>query len=453
MKWEMNFRMRIRKLSVVVSLGLVLAVPQAFGDINASILPLGHRIPETAKESFLSDTYQGQVSRFKMYGQRYKRANATANVFAHGFLNTYWMVDPWAQASWMMGYDTYMFNHVHFGLDGERSYTEPYQKGDYDMSGMIRGMDQVIDMAVKQSGGPINYIGFSLGGMTIYEYLSGMVGVKPDGNPIRDPKVAEARRKKIRAIVTIAAPPYSLKGMSLPSRLAAMVGHRVLNTFDRIQGVVPMGLGGHRELHKGNPAMIGRIIDLIPNFMGKWAIDMMIADVGNRKNFGYWKNNLGPMIRTMFSDPHTEILANLGTIANKLDRSPTADIGHIPNLIIMGTDDGLANKDALVHELKERMAHDYDESAVIVEGFSHLDLMLDPAIYQRGLGQLVEAYLEDPQAFVYDFGRVNMYRTKEQLETHLLRHTYSTLERRSEKLKERKQTGIIQPYCESVLHW
>lgn len=347
-------------------------------------------------EAFVIDRdLSGQETNFIMHGKRFRGLpGAKPLVLAHGFLNTDESLEMWGRFFHALGYDVWIFNHLGFGIGERKSVVRYYRLGDYGFMNLLSGMDQVIRHVYHETGLPITYFSFSMGGMTIYQYLDGSYELSSSGIPLRSSILAQERQAMFEKLITNGAPAFDLTGLSLHMKFTAHLSRMLLfGPLKTASFWVPLGLG------QGDEGMvsIGQIIAAAQKNVPDQVLAPLFTDFFHLPNVVSHHKDLAAVFDRMVSNPHTDILRSFAKMITSNTRIAAPEL-KIPNLSIIGSLDRLAPPNQLLRHHKELTAHNPNHRALLLAGFGHFDMMFPRAI-ELIRGDVVH-YLQETEAFV-----------------------------------------------------
>jgi pimeloyl-ACP methyl ester carboxylesterase len=372
-------------------------------DIRKPLIP---RDIQTREHFTIHKDPEGHDTDFIMHGLRYRRDGAQPVILAHGFLNTYWITEALGRMLYHAGFDVWMFNHVGFGLTGERSTVVNYKPGMYGFRGLLQGMDLVIQHVHHTTGQKVNYISFSMGGQTYNLYISGTTGFDLDGNPVRSPHLSQKRSQRINKSVTIGDPLYNMTSVATLPKTLGLIGNTLLNkTLRNVHGFVPLGLGG--KAFDQSTSVVGAALDitkyfnLVP-FLN--APELLLGHIGETSNFGIWQHHFAELFATMFANPHTDILRDFAKMLKQKLEEPRITYNDVENLVLVGEKDALADPEYLLNRAIAHLKLGEKIKIVVASGAGHLDLMMNKVLVDMQVGQQIITFLQDSEMYHSNYG-------------------------------------------------
>lgn len=351
------------------------------------------------EDFILSQNLQGEELPYKIYGERYKRTGAPPIILAHGILNSYGILKKWAHALYLMGYDVWIYNHPGFGQTDKVSVVNPaygsYEPGDYGFKGLIQGLDQMIDLVREKTRRTAKtkptIMGFSMGGMNIYQYLSGTQSIDRKGHALREQSLSTSRQNKISHAIFIGAPPFNLDGLAL---LPKVFGNALFQCLDcllpKYNGFVDLGLGNEQA----GRSSLGKALDMLSLATPKKLLAVLAKDAVNLKNLDPDSKEFNRYLANSFSNVHTDILRDFGAALNNPQKDAIIPITGVDTLFIAGTKDGLANSSEISKFFAGHVNENPHHRLILADHFGHLDLMDERAIQDYGLVNMADQFLK-----------------------------------------------------------
>ena len=311
--------------------------------------------------------------------KRLAREGAPPVILSHAFVLNFHGVGKLGRWLHEQGYDVWMPNMAGHGNGADKSRTTPYQSGDYRFDRIVsRDWPLVHQYILDQTGKKPFIIGYSIGGMTWQQYLSGVYAAPDPSYTAQSDELARLRSDKTEGFVALTVP-EDLNGVS-------MVVKRLLTplvpAFRNFQGSVPLTTSESSGISPGRLERVRRWTLALLSPAISWSLPSGIIRREKCRDGEFTE-----LIKTQISSPHTDLIEELISWFDK----PYASANHKVNygllkrvftrtLIITASHDSLAPAKQTEHKAASLYPKETPVSIFTAQGFAHIDISFEEGI-------------------------------------------------------------------------
>lgn len=352
-----------------------------------------HQIVKTIK-----DQQDGSERKLYLNLRRYTKTGAPPILMSHAVVLNNLAMGTMAKYFWNArsgGYDVWMPNMRAHGNGKEMSRVEPYKAGDYHFDRIVsEDWPLVAEYVFEKTGQKINILGYSMGGMTWEQYLS---GVYFDGNFMRQSDdIAIKRSQKVASFIALTVPTDlcainpTIKKLLNPL-LPWFRKHRVTIPFTTTSSsATKLGQMTYKEWARR--FVLSFVTPILPIVL---PAGILFARNGGRGEFDR-------MVKQHISSPHSDFVGDMVSWFEGEYESLDGNVKYgsnkrvmVPTLMIFATEDQLAPAEHCLSQSK-LYAKEAMTRKLLLQGFSHIDISFAKAI--RTYGESVLKFLENPDS-------------------------------------------------------
>lgn len=305
--------------------------------------------------------------------KRLVRHGAQPVILSHAVVLNFQGVEEIGKFLHRHGFDVWMPNMMGHGNGKEASKIRPYTRGDYGFDKIVtRDWPLVHDVVRAESGKDPLIIGYSMGGMSWQQYLSGVYEDEESGETRQSDALARERGSRTLGFV----------GLTVPEELSSVspTVQRLVNPFfpllKRVDGHVPLTTDTSSE--KSGWGKRERVRRLLIDLVSPVALRLLPAGILIRQNGS--SDEARTLMKQYISSPHSDLVSDLIRWMREsyVSRDGLVDYGNLKRvftrtLLIAASEDRLATPE---HILNKQTMYP-KEAAVrlrILQGFAHVDI-------------------------------------------------------------------------------
>ena len=342
--------------------------------------------------------HEGRAQQVRMQIRRLKNPGRPPVILAHAVVLTNLAMNSLGCTLWERGFDVWMPNMRGHGNGEERTTVTPYLPGGYSFDRIVaEDWPYVLRRVYEQTGSKVHILGYSMGGMTWEQTLSG-VYKNPHGQMDRSSKLVEERSAMVASFVPLVVPPDLTR---LSSPLKKILGP-FRSVFASNHFFIPLTTntspGSYRLWHLGEGVRRVLIRAIAPIFH-------LIVPGGILGGSNYRSAEFRKLSTSEISSPHTDYVSDLITWFSKPYSSRDGRVLYhdnktvqVPMLAMIASEDRLAPAYYTIARLQRFYGATGRLSIAVLDGFAHIDVVFDRAIERYR--EVLVRFLSDPAGYL-----------------------------------------------------
>ncbi|NRA46456.1 MAG: alpha/beta fold hydrolase [Oligoflexales bacterium] len=325
--------------------------------------------------------------------RRYPRPGAPVIIMSHAVVLNNLAMTTLGEYFWNAGYDVWMPNMRAHGNGAELSRMEPYSPGDYHFDRIVsEDWPLVADYVFETTKQPLNILGYSMGGMTWEQYLS---GVHFDGASMKQSdELAYERSKKVASFIALTVP----SDLSAINPTVKKLLNPLLPWFRKYRVTLPFTTSSsslERYRHMTYTEWARRFVlsfftPVLPKILPGGILEAQNGLPGE----------FDRLVKKQLSSPHLDFVGDLVSWFDGEYESLDGVVNYgqnkkvmVPTLMIYATEDQLASADYCLKQ-SELYPKEAEVRKVLIRGFSHIDISFAKALPLVGASVLT--FLNNP---------------------------------------------------------
>ncbi len=340
--------------------------------------------------------------------KRIRREGAPPVIISHAVVLNNHAMREWGHRLWEKGYDVWMPNLRAHGVHEELSSVAPYFEGDYQFDSMVtEDLPLIFQHVLKETKQKIRIVGYSMGGMTWEQFLSGVY--KKNGMILQSDSLARERNSYVHSFIGIVVPP-DLENVSdtVKNLLGAM---KISFEPAYFVPLTPM-----KFKHEVVSSTAKAIHELLFAFCARRIYARLPYGIIEGRNLDNPAEDFKDLVINGLSSPHTDFIKDFMRWFYNDYASRDAHVNYgmnkkvfAPTLMIAATRDSLAPSDKIIAKSK-LYPNEAHVQVLVVEDFAHLDINFRRGI--EGFQDTVFKFLEDPKQKLPSHPELGIYFVK-----------------------------------------
>ncbi len=324
--------------------------------------------------------------------RRIRRDGAQPVILSHAFVLQNKAMRELGHMLWEHGFDVWMPNARGHGALDELSKVEPYFEGDYSFDRIVtQDWPLVLREVTRRTQQKVNIIGYSMGGMSWEQFLSGVF--LRDGHMQQSDALAHERAKQVRTFIGLVVPP----DLSQVSETVVKLLNPLRFAFQRPYFVplAPLSV---------IPSFVASMVGSIRSFIYKTAAGSIVGNLPEgiieQANLKDPADDFRDLLQLGISAPHTDIINDFLRWMQTGYTSRDTQVNYamnkkvyVPTLFISASRDSLAQPNHILTQsrLYPKEAH---VRTLVASGYAHIDINFSRAI--DGMSDTLLSFLHDP---------------------------------------------------------
>lgn len=287
------------------------------------------------------------------------------------------------------GYDVWMPNMAGHGNGDEQSRTEPYENGDYHFDQIVtRDWPRIHQFVREQTGKNPVIIGYSMGGMTWQQYLS---GVFQENDSIRqNTEHAKERAAQTTAFIELTVP----EDLTVISSTVKKLLHPLLPILKRIHCTIPFTTSessackpcGYFERMRS--FTLSYISPVLPWFLPAGIINTSRCE----------DDEFNQLVQKQISSPHSDYVSDLiswfytdySSADHNINYGEIKEI-YTPTFKIVASDDELAPAEYTLSR-SSLYPKESQVTSYTAQGYAHIDISFREGVHE--IGPLIHQFIQ-----------------------------------------------------------
>lgn len=340
-----------------------------------------------------------QEQSVELHMRRFKNYEGQPVILSHAVVLTNLAMKTIGCFLWQNGFDVWMPNMRGHGNGDERSVVIPYKKGSYGFDQIVtEDWPYVLQWVANLTQKKVHIIGYSMGGMTWEQTLSGVYKNRK-GEVRQSEKIINKRSQMVASFTSLVVPPDLEK---ISSTIKSLISP-LLPVFAKNHFFIPFTTNqtpGSHEWWKLNEVARRMMIRTVSPFFH------LVIPSGVIERNNYSTKELNHLSIDQISSPHTDYIYDLVRWFDEPYKSRNGRVNYgnnkgvkVPSLSIVASDDQLAPAD---HSIEKSFLYPKEARIKIIyaKGFSHIDISFNKALFF--FGRYVVEFLRSPKQFLSD---------------------------------------------------
>ncbi|MFK7828090.1 MAG: alpha/beta hydrolase [Oligoflexales bacterium] len=327
--------------------------------------------------------------------RRYPRADSPVIIMSHAVVLNNLAMSTLGQYFWKAGYDVWMPNMRAHGNGEELSRMEPYQAGDYHFDRIVsEDWPLVADYVFETTGKQLNILGYSMGGMTWEQYLS---GVYFDGTHMnQSDDLALKRAEKVASFIALTVP----ADLSSINPTIKNLLNPLLPWFRRYRITLPFTTSSSSLSKLRLMSITEWVRRFVLSLLTPILPIILPGGIIEAQNGG--PGEFDRLVKQQLSSPHSDFVGDLLSWFEGDYESLDAKVNYglnkkvmVPTLMICASEDQLAPAE---YCLQQSALYPEEAKArkILVRGFSHIDISFAKALPM--IGESMLKFCENPES-------------------------------------------------------
>ena len=295
---------------------------------------------------------------------------------------------------WEKGFDVWLPNMRGHGSADELSRVEPYFEGDYGFDKIVtEDWPLVLHYVCESTHQKVSILGYSMGGMTWEQYLSGVYEER--GGIYQSDRLARQRAQDIKVFIGLVVPP-DLEQVSDEVKFLLQPFQTVFETPYFVPltstSLAPTLLSGFKKLLR----------DRLLGFLAKRVYDKLPHGIVESKKLENPSEDFKSLVLSGLSAPHTDTIKEFMKWFYQDYASKDGHVSYarnkkvyVPTLLVAATEDSLAPATRILEKalLYPKEAH---IQILVAQGYAHIDIHFKRGV--RGMADTLVQFLRRPLA-------------------------------------------------------
>ncbi|MBP6217456.1 MAG: alpha/beta hydrolase [Oligoflexales bacterium] len=304
--------------------------------------------------------------------RRIKREGAPPVIISHAVVLSNIAMRGLGHLLWERGYDVWMPNTRGHGSGAELSKVEPYTTGDYGFDNIVtEDWPQLLKHVYGETSKKVSIIGYSMGGMSWEQFLSGVY--KEHGRINQSDDLARSYTEWVNGFIGIVVPPDFEKTSPTVKDLLPLLPCMDKSFF------IPLTVGPSNFLCFRIKSLMRNIV---MGFAANQTYTWLPKGIIELEQLDLAKQDYRDFVLTRVSSPHTDYIQDFlrWFKTDYLSKDGHVNYGlnkkiFVPTLQIVATKDSLAPADQIIEKTK-LFPNNARVQILKMEGFAHIDISM-----------------------------------------------------------------------------
>ena len=325
--------------------------------------------------------------------RRFPRPGAPVIVISHAVVLNNLAMSTLGKYFWQAGYDVWMPNMRAHGNGEELSRMEPYHPGDYHFDQIVSvDLPLVANYITEKTGKKINIVGYSMGGMTWEQYLS---GVYFDGKHMnQSDELALKRAKKVASFTALTVP----MDLSEINPTVKKLLSPCLQWFRNYRVTIPFTTSSSSQAKFSLMTYTEWARRFILSFVTPFLPPILPDGIIEAQNGA--PGEFDRLVKQQISSPHCDFVGDLVSWFEGDYESLDGKVNYglnkrvmVPTLMIYASEDQLAPPEYCLNK-SELYPKEAEARRILIKGFSHIDISFAKALPL--VGASVTKFVKNP---------------------------------------------------------